>query len=330
MDTTSPSFRIIGRGLLGAAVVLAALTVTPASAYASRSPLCTLDAGRTTLTVKSGGLDRTVLVYRPARPRGHANLPMVLNLHGSQSTAAEQLTRSGLEATADTAGFLVVAPQGILDAAPGYRWNVPYVTGTGGPDDEQFLTDTITTLARMGCGDPGRVLAAGYSGGARMVSQYACDHPDRVTVLAAVAGLRAGAPRQEADGSFVPDTTTCKPGRPVPVLSFSGIADPVNPYPGGGAPYWGYGAEAAAKQWAVLDGCRRGPRTTAVSQHVSRVQYSSCRKNADVVSYVIQDGDHTWPGSHATWPDALGPVTREIDANEIMWRFLRTHTDCAT
>ena len=328
MDATSPSFRIIGRGLLGAAIVLAGTTVTSAPANAVRSRMCTLDAGRTTLTIRSGGLDRTVVVYRPARSPGRANLPMVLDLHGSQSTAAEQLTRSGLEATADTAGFLVVAPQGIIDASPGYRWNVPYVTGPGGPDDEQFLTDTITTLARMGCGDSGRVLAAGYSGGARMVSQYACDHPDRVAVLAAVAGLRAGAPRQEADGSFVPDPTTCRPGRPVPVLAFSGLADPVNPYPGGGAPYWGYGAEAAAKQWAVLNGCRRGPRTSTVSEHVNRVQYSSCRDSADVVSYVIQDGGHTWPGSTAIWPPELGPVDQEIDANEIMWRFLQTHTDC--
>ena len=161
-----------------------------------------------------------------------------------------------------------------------------------------------------------------------MVSQYACDHPARVAVLAAVAGLRAGAPRQEADGSFVPDPATCRPGRPVPVLAFSGIADPVNPYPGGGAPYWGYGAEAAAKQWTVLNGCRRGPRTSTVSEHVNRVQYSSCRDSADVVSYVIQDGGHTWPGSTAIWPPELGPVDQEIDANEIMWRFLQTHTDC--
>ncbi|MFI7702674.1 alpha/beta hydrolase family esterase [Nonomuraea sp. NPDC049480] len=298
----------------------------PAAADGFRPPFCTLNAGRTTLTVRSGDLNRAVLVYLPARSRGRANLPMVLDLHGSQSTAAEQLTRSGLDATADAAGFLVVAPQGIIDAPPGYRWNVPYVTGTGGPDDEQFLTDTITTLARMGCGDPGRVLAAGYSGGARMVSQYACDHPDRVTALAAVVGLRAGAPRQEADGSFVPDTATCQPDRPVPVMSFSGTADPVNPYPGGGAPYWGYGAEAAAKQWATLNGCRRGPRTITVSEHVSRVHYTSCRGGADVVSYVVQDGGHTWPGSPAIWPPALGAVTQEIDANEIMWRFLRTHT----
>lgn len=78
-----------------------------------------------------------------------------------------------------------------------------------------------------------------------------------------------------------------------------------------------------------------GPVSTArpahqhgLRTHVNRVQYSSCRDSADIVSNVIQDGGHTWPGSTAIWPPELGPVDQEIDANEIMWRFLQTHTDC--
>ncbi|WP_328842668.1 hypothetical protein [Streptomyces sp. NBC_00258] len=72
-------------------------------------------------------------------------------------------------------------------------------------------------------------------------SQCACDHPDRLAAIAAVAGLRAGAPVMDADGTYVPDLAACRPGRGVPVLSFSGTADPVNPYAGGGEAYWGAG-----------------------------------------------------------------------------------------
>ncbi|MEU1513840.1 alpha/beta hydrolase-fold protein [Streptomyces sp. NPDC005811] len=287
------------------------------------SARCALPAGRTTLTLLSDGRERTVLVYLPRRSQGRGHLPTVLNLHGSQSTAAEQLDRSGLERTADREGFLVVAPQGALDAAPGYRWNVPYVTAPGGPDDERFLDDTVDALTRNGCTDARKMYATGYSGGARMVSQYACDRPDRLAAVAAVAGLRAGAPMQDADGTFAPDPDTCQPGRGVPVLSFSGTADPVNPYHGGGAAYWGYGAEAAERRWAALDGCRQAPRTTTVTAHVTRRTYGACRGGDDVVSYVVDGGGHTWPGSTAEWPAALGGVTQEIDAGRIMWDFFR-------
>ncbi|MET9971446.1 PHB depolymerase family esterase [Streptomyces sp. NPDC006356] len=304
---------------LSAAVPPASAGQAPAGRPAATG--CALKPGRTTLTIDSGGTQRTVLVHVPPKQVGRGHLPMVLNLHGSQSTALWQLGLSQLEATADSKGFLLVAPQGGIVAEPGYRWNVPYVTGTGGPDDERFLTDTIDTLTRSGCADPARVYATGYSGGARMVSQYACDHPGRVAAIATVAGLRAGAPVQDADGAYVPDPATCRPDRPVPVLSFSGTADPVNPHAGGGPAYWGYGAVTAQRQWAALNRCRLGPRMVDVTEHVSRVTYSACRRGADVVMYVIDGGGHTWPGTTVPLPPDLGPVTDEISANDVMWRF---------
>src|SRR4051812_16899501 len=44
-----------------------------------------------TLHVPSGGLQRAILVYVPASHDGRHRLPLVLDLHGSGSTAAEQL-----------------------------------------------------------------------------------------------------------------------------------------------------------------------------------------------------------------------------------------------
>ncbi|GAB2968848.1 PHB depolymerase family esterase [Streptomyces pseudoechinosporeus] len=312
------------------ALLLPSVVAPPAAASETsygESPRagCGLPAGRTTLTVSSGGLERTVVVHVPRRLRGLGQVPMVLNLHGSQSTAEEQLDRSQMEETADREGFLLVAPQGSLVASPGYRWNVPYVTGVGGPDDEQFLSDTIDTLVSTGCTDPRKVYATGYSGGARMASQYACDHPGRLAAIATVAGLRAGAPVEDADGGFVPDPATCAPGRAVPVLSFAGTADPVNPYAGGGAAYWGYGEVTALQRWATLNGCRQGPWRTQVTEHVSRVTYSACSRGADVMMYVVDGGGHTWPGSTGVWPPYLGTVTHEISANELMWRFFLRH-----
>jgi polyhydroxybutyrate depolymerase len=98
----------------------------------------------------------------------------------------------------------------------------------------------------------------------------------------------------------------------------------VNPFAGGGAPYWGYGYEAAAARWAVLNSCRPAPIIRQITEHVSTISYRACKANADVVLYVVEGGGHTWSDSTASWPPELGPVTTEIAANDVIWSFART------
>jgi polyhydroxybutyrate depolymerase len=205
---------------------------------------------------------------------------------------------------------------------------VPGVTLPSGqpPDDEQFLSDAIAYLVANLCVDAKRIYGTGYSGGGRMISQYACDFADRLAAIAVVAGLRAGYPITGPSGP-IPDPATCTPSRPVPVITFAGTADPVNPYAGGGAAYWQYGTEVALARWAELNHCRKGPQLLPVSEHVSKLSYSACRHNADVVLYRVTGGGHTWPGSEAfiSLEPVLGPVTFEIDASELIWRFFTKH-----
>lgn len=283
---------------------------------------------QSTLTIMSGGAARTVVVYAPTGYDGRRRVPLVLNLHGSQSDAAEQMLRSELARTAERETFVVAAPQGLLPAPPGFRWNVPGVTTTdpNAPDDERFLDDLLDHLQAVLCIDARRVYGAGYSGGGRMISQYACDRPERLAAIAPVAGLRAGVPIAGAQGPQ-PDRASCDPPRPVPVITFQGTSDPVNPFAGGGLPYWQYGVPAAQARWAEINGCRRGPRTQSVTRHVSRVAYTACRRDADVVMYLVDGGGHTWPGSVAMVPlvPFLGPVTFEIDAATRMWRFFERY-----
>jgi polyhydroxybutyrate depolymerase len=308
--------------------VLALMVWAPAADATQRCDRPFTRGQQTTLTVTSGGVDRIVVVYVPTGYDGRHRVPLVLNLHGSQSDAAEQMLRSELARTAERNTFIVAAPQGLLPAPPGFRWNVPGVTTTdpNAPDDEQFLSDLLDQLVHTLCIDARRVYGAGYSGGGRMISQYACDHADRIAAIAPVSGLRAGIPIS-GPGGPQPDPATCDPERPVPVITFHGTADPVNPFQGGGAPYWQYGVPAALARWAEINGCRRGPRARPVTEHVSQVAYLACRRNAAVVLYLVAGGGHTWPGSTAMIPlvPVLGPVTFEIDADTLMWRFFRRY-----
>lgn len=310
-------------GLVLATSLTAALPVSAAEADSSkRNPAqCSLDSGRTTITVSSGVRERTVIVHVPSTRKDDGPLPLVLDLHGSNSTPAEQLNRSQLDQTAEREGFIVAAPQGAIATAAGFAWNVPFTQTdvAGAPDDVAFLADVIGTLVAGGCADERQVYAAGYSGGGRMVSQFACERPELVAAIAPVAGLRAGGQLSTAAG-IVPDPATCAPSQEVPVITFSGTADPVNPFGAGGAHYWGYGALAASERWAEINGCHTSKETT-VSANVSLVGHRGCHRNAEVQQYIVHGGGHTWPGGNAAAFPRAGVTTQEISANDLMWDF---------
>src|SRR3954467_6077107 len=205
--------------LLGGVALLAALWFA-SPAQAARQASCDRPSAtgqETSLSVSSGGVSRTALVYVPSNYGAHRRLPGVPSLHGSQSAAAAQMMRSEMPSAAEQDGFIAVAPQGALAAPPGFRWNVPGVTTTdpNAPEDEQYLSDLLDRLQATLCIDAQRIYGAGYSGGGRMISQYACDHADRVAAIAPVAGLRAGFP-------------VARPGRPA-ARPAQGQAEPPGP-----------------------------------------------------------------------------------------------------
>ncbi len=321
--------------VLALMVVIISTQVISAAASPSENHLATGEGecslpyapGTHVLTIQSGGYERTLVVYVPGGYTGKNRIPLVLNFHGSQADAQLQMSISAMDKAAEKYTFVTASLQGVVAAPPGYRWNVPGVTlppGTG-PDDEAFISDSIDYLKGVLCIDGKRVYGTGYSGGGRMVSQFACDHPDQIAAIAPVVGLRAGYP---ISGKDYPDPATCVPSRPVPVVTFAGTADPVNPYAGGGAPYWQYGAEAALKRWAEINSCNQPLREKQVATNTNLLYYSACNENAVVQMYVTQGSGHTWPGSQFSvdyYKGQLGPVTFEIDATELMWQFFSLH-----
>lgn len=281
---------------------------------------------RTGLALVSGGRERSAVLCLPHGELPRSPTALVLDLHGSGSTPREQLARSRFAALGERDGVLVVAPRGGLPSGAGHTWHVPYVPAPAGsgattgdaPDDEQFLLDLVGALVNRGWVDASRVCAAGMSGGARMVSQLACDHPERLAAIAAVAGLRAGPP--DPGDPYRPDASRGAPRGAVPVVAFHGTADTVNPYPGGGPAYWGYSPPAALARWAEANRCPREALEDEVGENVRALVYGRNRAEADVLLYVVEGGGHTWPGSSGGGVAAEGP---EIDASEVIWDFFR-------
>jgi polyhydroxybutyrate depolymerase len=280
------------------AAAVTAATATPPGGCRRPAP-----SGTSTVTLRVGGRDRLARLYIPPGYPPEHSLPLVVNLHGSGATAAVQEEQaSRMNPTADAHGFLVVYPQGQRRAGTGFAWNIPGTPAwtASGPDDVAFIRQLVATVSASYCVTPGRVYGTGFSGGARMVSQLACEADPLFAAVAAVGGLRAPSP--------------C-PAGPVPVLGIHGSADAQNPYEGHGQAYWTYGVPEAAHRWAVHNGCSPTPAVHTETPGVNVTAYHGCHGAADVELHTIVGKGHQWPPSR---PGSFAP-------NEVIWRFFAAH-----
>jgi polyhydroxybutyrate depolymerase len=270
-------------------------------------------------------------VYVPHAAREGKKMPLVFDLHGSGGNGRQQAALSDLASVAERRGFVVADPDGgiaLTDRPGAFVWHLPGLPLIGNvpepadaPDEVQFVSDTIDQLASSSCIDASRVYVTGMSGGARMASWLACRLADRIAAVAPVAGLRAGTPL--ASDPTRPDPESCRPNRAMPIITFHAVHDPVNPYGGGGAGYWGYGVEAALSRWLEIDRCNLEPKITRVSAHVTERRYQ-CAAGVEVLFYrndapLELGGGHVWPRSKGH----SGPP--EIDASDLMWQFFDRH-----
>ncbi len=277
--------------------------------------------GTVTLTPVVDGRSRTAILHVPSGYRSASPVALVVNMHGSQSTAQQQVEFTGMDVTADAKTFMVVYPQGAIAAGAGYEWNVPGQPLFGGaavpssaPNDVSFIEQLVTDLEAKYCIDRNRIFATGFSGGARMASQLGCDASTIFAAVAPVSGLRFPSP--------------CDSSRPMPVLSFHGTADRVDPYNGNGQAYWTYSVPTAAQRWATHDQCASGPTNSDPVAGVTLTAYGNCSGGAAVQLYSIDGEGHEWPGGprqSSAVTAVLGPRSTAIDANATMWSFFMEH-----
>jgi polyhydroxybutyrate depolymerase len=325
----------IGRPGQGTLALLAVLSVsafalsgigfTPGASAARSARAVTSGCGAPSkgtgiFTMQIDGLSRHVIVHVPTGYTNSTKVPLVLNLHGSGSTAAQEDVFSDMDVTANADGFIVVYPQGLIPDGSGYDWNVPGVPLTGGravpkgsANDVKFLTSLVGVLEHEYCINPSAVYATGFSGGAREVSQLACSDSTLFAAVAPVSGLRHPKP--------------CSTKRAVPIISFHGSADAVDPFDGKGEAYWSYSVSTAAKDWATQDHCASKPTVTKSTGLVLST-YGGCKGGAEVELYEVIGEGHEWPGGPtlpASYIDVLGPQSNAVNANNVMWSFFEAH-----
>ncbi len=310
--------------VVSATLVGLGLSSSPAGASSTPTSSSGCGAGGVTsgiLSLSVNGFTRTVIVHVPHGTTGKAPLALVLNLHGSGATAADQDVFSGMDVTADDDDFIVAYPQALIPYLTGYDWNVPgvpLVSGAsvpkGAANDVKFLTSLVGQLEAKYCINPREVYATGFSGGGREVSQLACDSSKVFAAIAPVSGLRRPTP--------------CPTKRAVPVIAFHGLADAVDPFDGHGLAYWTYSVPTAAKDWGSQDHCSSKAKVTHPDADVTLTTYTGCAGGAVVELYEITGEGHEWPGG-PTMPTSLtselGPQSNAVNANQLMWEFFAAH-----
>jgi polyhydroxybutyrate depolymerase len=258
-------------------------------------------------TMQHDGITRSYTLYVPASYVPDTPAPLVLNFHGYTSSAFEQFYYGDFRAIADTAGFLIVAPMGTLDATGTTYWN----SGWGGTvDDIGFTSALIDEIATTYSVNLDRVYSTGMSNGGFMSYTLACSLSDRIAAIASVTG-----------SMNVGQDETCNAQHPTPVMQIHGTADATVPYNGG---TFMEAIPNVLSYWVNFNNCNATPVITDVPNTnltdgctAVHYRYSGGTNGVDVEHYKIIDGGHTWPGSVFT----IGVTNNDFIASKKIWQF---------
>jgi poly(3-hydroxybutyrate) depolymerase len=159
---------------------------------------------------------------------------------------------------------IFVAPNGQQNNA-----NCTQASGCGWPnpsDTDMKLADAVVAQIEQNfCVDTNRIFATGWSYGASMSEQTACERPLTGAGATNPWGVRAIAVYSVA---YLSNTDNCKAtsSKPVAYYASHGTNDTVLPYSGG---------VSIAQTWAAADGCTAATPTQATGNHVC-TNYTGC------------------------------------------------------
>ncbi len=282
--------------------------------------LCTqisfsLFAQTTNASFDYDGIERTYQYFLPPNYTAGNELPLVINLHGITSNAAQQSFYSGFTAVADTANFILCHPDGTdIVGGTGKQWNVNFPFSPNTTDDVGFINALIDTLHAQFDINLDKVYVTGMSNGGYMAYKLACELTDKITAIASVTG------------SMVPvEAMDCNPSSTIPVLQIHGTADPTVAYNGSD---FGIPIEDLVAQWVAHNQCTTTPEIFAFPDidtddmcTVERIAYNDCDTDRKVHFYKIDGGEHTWPGAFLN----IGVTNQDINASVEIWNFFNQY-----
>lgn len=282
-------------------------------------------------TIISNGLLRSYRMHISPNLHENSTPALLFVLHGGGGTGEgmeRSLTLGGFNTFSDEQDVLVVYPDGIEKNWNDGRTNVSDPAHEQQIDDVGFFTLLIENLSEEFSVDPHRIFVTGISNGAMMSYRLAIELPEKIAAIAPVAG------------ALPIDLISINMSNiPVSVCVLSGTHDPLVPWEGGlvGFPRNPRGivlsVQDSVMYWVEHNICVDTPNSTLLPDSdpkdktwVQQDIYSHGQNNTEVVLYTIYNGGHTWPDGLQYLPESLvGRTTHDINANNVIWDFFRTH-----
>lgn len=264
------------------------------------------------------GLKRTYLLHIPKNFDGKKSLPLLLSLHGGFGNASYQSSKTGISDLSDKENFIVAYPEAYKNYG---HWNDG--RGLSKADDVKFVSTLIDNLVKRLSADPKRVYACGVSNGGIMSYRLGLELSGKIAAIVSVAGSQA---------SLLPL------GRPdcfVPFMEIHGTADTLVPWKGGKAGVGGtvLSVEESLRRWTIFNNASSIPTVTDLPHkdpkdktRVARLEYKDVSGKTMVSLIKITGGGHGWPRGDKT----DGGMTKDIDATQEVWNFLKNYTKSDT
>jgi len=256
----------------------------------------------------SEGVMRYYNLYIPKNYAAGNHPPLVIHLHGYGSNGLIEQFYTNYMPIADTAGFFVAYPEGLVDANQNQYWNAGIPGLATAHDDVAFLSTLIDSLYARYAIDRSRVYASGLSNGGYMCYQLAWKLSTKVAAIASVSGSMA--PLEFAK---------CKPVQAVPAMEIHGTADQTVPYT---SSLISTDIDTLLHFWVVNDGCIPLPGITKIpdidpndGSNVIHYEWTAELRNTSCELYKIVGG------AHVDWPGAGTGNNGDFKASVAIWQF---------
>jgi polyhydroxybutyrate depolymerase len=277
-------------------------------------------AGGSTLeTIVIDSAARNYILYLPTGWKDLKNMPLLIALHGHGGTAEGMERLTGFAELGEKEKFIVVYPDGVDRSWNDGRDKLSKV------DDVKFIKNLMLTLLSKYAIDGHKVYVTGMSNGGFMTMRLACELSDKLAAVAAV-----GATTDESVD------VNCQSANPLSVLLIHGNKDPVVPFDGGfvkrfpESPILSH--QESISRWVHRNKCKEEPSVTIIPDkahddtYIIKTDYAGGINSTEVVSYVIDNGGHNWPGTTLSLPIALtGRTSHNLDATQVIWDFFKAH-----
>lgn len=280
-------------------------------------------AEQITVNLTVDGYARSFIVYLPTGYNNAGKLPMIFSIHGGSGTPEGMIKLANFIPIAEKEKIIMVYPSGIQK-----NWNDgrPTTPNQLGINDVSFFSQVCDYMISKYNVDGSRMYATGISNGGFMSSRLGCELSNKIAAIAIVAATIES-------NTIAPN---CNPSYPVPAMYIHGTSDPLVPIIGGVMTAGGTAGGTILShvqtidKWIGINKCNTSPVIndlpdiandgTTIKQRI----YSNGLNGAEVVSYVIENGGHTWPQGYQYLSEfVIGKTSQDMNACEVIWSFFK-------